>query len=160
MIPSLALTAPMKKILFLFTAVILTGQGCFARPQPEQRPAPAPLAPPTTPVPVPTTEPTPTPTPTPSSPAPAPQPQPVTHNATIQDFAFAPSTIRVKKGDRVVFTNRDSIGHTVTADGGAFDSSLILQNQTFTLDTSNLVPGSYPFHCTPHPNMRGTIVVE
>lgn len=139
----------MKRAFLPLLVITLMGQGCMSA-TPSTQPAPIPK-------PLPTETPTPEPIPVPD---PTPSPQPSTQSVTIQNFAFAPSTIRVKKGDRVVFTNRDSIGHTVTADGGAFDSSLILQNGTYTLDTSDLEPGSYPYHCTPHPNMRGTIVVE
>jgi len=48
----------------------------------------------------------------------------------------------------------------VTADAGAFDSGILNQNGSYTLDTKDLAPGSYPYHCTPHPNMTGTIIVK
>ncbi|MBI4138777.1 cupredoxin domain-containing protein [Candidatus Uhrbacteria bacterium] len=80
--------------------------------------------------------------------------------AAIQNFSFGPATITVKKGDKVTFTNKDGVGHSATADGGAFDTGIISSNQSATVDTSSLAPGSYPFHCTPHPNMKGTIVVQ
>ncbi len=83
-----------------------------------------------------------------------------TIHASIQNFAFSQKIIKVKKGDKIIFTNKDNADHTVTADGGAFSSASLSKNQTFTLDTSTLAAGSYGYHCTPHPYMTGMIVVE
>ena len=78
----------------------------------------------------------------------------------IQNFAFAQTTLTVKKGDKVMFTNKDTVAHTATADGGAWDSGLLSTGQSFTLDASKLAPGTYAYHCTPHPNMKATIIVQ
>jgi plastocyanin len=78
---------------------------------------------------------------------------------SISNFAFASASLTVNKGDKIVFTNRDSVGHTVTSDSGKFDGA-VAAGQSFTLDTSNLTPGNYPYHCTPHPFMTGMIVVK
>lgn len=59
----------------------------------------------------------------------------------------------------MVFKNNDQMTHTVTSDAGKFDGS-VSTGQTFTLDTSNLAPGNYPYHCKPHPFMTGTIIVK
>lgn len=91
---------------------------------------------------------------------PSPLPKNILVSASIQNFAYAPATITVKKGDKITFTNKDSVAHTVTADGGAFSSALLNQNQQFTLDTSNLAVGTYGYYCEPHPNMKGTIIVQ
>jgi len=83
-----------------------------------------------------------------------------TGSADIVNFTYQPSTIRVKQGGKVMFTNSDLEAHTVTATEGQFDSGLMRTDGTFTLDTSTLAPGEYPYYCTLHPNMRGTIIVE
>mgnify|MGYP001618703815 CR=1 FL=1 len=80
--------------------------------------------------------------------------------ATIQSFAFSPKIITVKKGSKIAFTNMDSVGHTVTADDGAFTSATLAEGTVFMLDTETLAAGSYGFHCAPHPFMTGTLVVE
>jgi|GEM_PF-599022 len=80
--------------------------------------------------------------------------------ATIQGFSFSPSSITVKKGAKISFTNHDPVTHTVTADAGAFESGSITTGSTYTLDTSTLAAGTYTYHCTPHPNMKGTIIVQ
>jgi plastocyanin len=83
----------------------------------------------------------------------------VAGEVVIQDFVYAPASLTVKAGETVKFTNKDVVSHTATADDGAsFDTGLIGQNESavVTFDT----PGTYTYHCTPHPQMKGTIVVE
>ena len=101
-----------------------------------------------------------------SAKAPTPTPAPVTTlaaktvNVTIQNFAFSPNTISVKQGDKIVFTNQDSVGHTATHDGARFDTGILNKGQSFTLDTSSLGLGAYSYRCTPHPFMTATLVIE
>jgi plastocyanin len=76
---------------------------------------------------------------------------------TIKDFAFdSPSS--VAPGATVTVTNEDAEAHTLTADGaGGFDVKIDPgASETFTAPTK---PGSYPFHCDYHSNMRGTLTV-
>jgi plastocyanin len=77
---------------------------------------------------------------------------------TIQDFAFGPASLSVAAGTTVTWTNSDTAAHTATADDGSFDSSSIGPGATFSqaFDT----PGTFPYHCSIHPNMTGTIAVE
>lgn len=78
----------------------------------------------------------------------------------ISGFKFAPETLKVKPGQTIKVTNRDSVSHTVTADDGtSFESGLLGKDQSGTI-TAPTKPGSYGFHCTPHPYMKGTLVVE
>jgi plastocyanin len=78
---------------------------------------------------------------------------------TIQNFSYNPATITVKKGTKVTWTNKDSTKHDVTPDtDGAFPKSELLgQNESYshTFDTA----GTFSYHCSPHPYMKGTIVV-
>ena len=86
----------------------------------------------------------------------------VSDSVTVEaaSFAFNPQTIKVKAGGTISFTNKDSTNHSFTADDGkSFDSGVIGNNQTKTV-TAPGEPGEYPFHCTLHPNMTGTLVVE
>jgi plastocyanin len=77
---------------------------------------------------------------------------------TIKNFAYAPANITVSKGTRVTLTNDDSTEHTATANGGGFDTGSISkgQSKTVSLDT----PGTFPYVCTFHPFMHGTITVR
>ena len=113
-------------------------------------------------VPVSTSEPAATATAAPvSAPAIAPttaaaSPAPSEISITITDFAFKAGSITVKKGTKVTWTNQDSVGHTVTGDGG-LDSPLLSKGVTysFTFDKE----GVFNYHCTPHPIMKGTVTV-
>lgn len=80
-----------------------------------------------------------------------------TAKITIEGFAFAPAAIVVKKGTVIEVTNKDLSSHTFTADLGAFDTGLIAKgvSSQLTMDTV----GTFAYHCTPHPNMTGTITV-
>lgn len=77
----------------------------------------------------------------------------------IQNFAFSPNNLTVKAGTTVTWINNDSTTHTVTSDNGAFQSSSNINqgtNYTFTFTKA----GTYPYHCSIHPEMKGTIVVQ
>jgi plastocyanin len=82
----------------------------------------------------------------------------VANMVEIKDFAFGPATLTVKVGDTVTWVNKDVAGHSATADDGSFDTGVMSQGEsgshTFTQ------AGTYEYHCTPHPNMKGTIIVQ
>ena len=76
----------------------------------------------------------------------------------IANFAFSPSTLTIKSGDSVTWTNKDSSAHTVTSDSGnELDSERISNGQIYTHVFAQA--GTYSYHCTPHPRMKATIVV-
>lgn len=84
--------------------------------------------------------------------------QPASQAVAIQNSAFSPSTLTIKKGDTVVWTNNDSVSHTVTADKGEFSSQTIpnLGKYSFTFSST----GTFSYHCAVHPSMKATIVVQ
>lgn len=77
---------------------------------------------------------------------------------SIKDYTFSPKSLTVKPGETVYVTNSDVVIHTVTSDEGIFDSGLVGTDEvkSFTAPTT---AGTYSYHCTPHPNMKGTLVV-
>jgi plastocyanin len=77
---------------------------------------------------------------------------------TIRNFAFNPANLTVKVGTAVIFTNEDSVDHTVTSDTNVFDTGRIPPGQFAVLWFRTA--GNFPYHCTPHPNMQGTITVQ
>jgi plastocyanin len=79
-------------------------------------------------------------------------------SVTIKDFAFEPTSITIAPGSTVTWTNQDTVGHTATADDGAFDSRTMGSGATFSETFSS--PGTYQYHCTIHPAMKATIVVQ
>ncbi len=77
---------------------------------------------------------------------------------TIQSMQFQPATITVAIGSIITWTNMDTQAHTVTSDDGtSFDSGNINPQGTFSFTVTQL--GSYPYHCSIHPTMHGTVQV-
>ena len=76
----------------------------------------------------------------------------------IANLSFVANEVRVRAGTRVRWVNDDQVQHSVTGEGGAFDSGLIDPGRTFERVFDR--PGSYSYHCAPHPFMHGTVIVE
>ncbi len=76
----------------------------------------------------------------------------------ISNFAFGPKTLTVKKGTEVTFANQDSVKHSATADDGSFDTGLLAKGESGSVTFDKA--GTFTYHCTPHPNIKATIVVE
>jgi plastocyanin len=76
----------------------------------------------------------------------------------IANLSFGPSEVRVRAGTRVRWVNADQVQHSVTAENGAFDSGLIDSGRSFERVFDR--PGTYSYHCTPHPFMQGRVIVE
>jgi plastocyanin len=76
----------------------------------------------------------------------------------IQNFAFNPATLTVKAGTTVTWTNLDSTNHPVASDTGVFNSGTLNNGQSYSFTFNQT--GSYPYHCTVHPSMTGTVIVE
>lgn len=78
----------------------------------------------------------------------------------INNFKFTPSEITAKPGETITVTNEDIVSHTITSDEeGLFDTGLIGKDQTQTF-TAPEKSNKYPFHCAPHPFMKGTLIVK
>lgn len=73
-----------------------------------------------------------------------------------KDFAFSPSTLDVSVGDTVTFTNEDSAAHDIEIDGQNLGRISNGESVTWTADAA----GTFPYVCTIHPSMKGTIVVK
>ena len=76
---------------------------------------------------------------------------------SVANFAYNPGSATVAVGGVVTWTNSDPVTHTVTFDTGP-DCGNIAQGASVsrTFDAA----GSFPYHCTIHPNMKGTVVVQ
>ncbi len=102
---------------------------------------------------------------TPSSPTPTPQPSTSGSAVAIPTGArnlgpgsYVPNPITVAVGTAVTWTNNDSIGHTSTSNTGVFNSGTIAPGQSFSFTFQ--AAGTYPYHCTFHPGMVGSVVVQ
>ena len=76
----------------------------------------------------------------------------------LKGFAFDPASVTIKVGASVTWTNQDSTNHTVTADKGEFNSSQLANGATFSFKFDKA--GTYAYHCSIHPSMTGTVVVQ
>ena len=86
--------------------------------------------------------------------APAP-PAPKTAAVTLANKAFSPSSVTIAVGGTVTWTNNDG-AHNVTANGGAFKSPTF---STGTFKFTFTKAGTYPYNCTLHGGMNGTVTV-
>lgn len=76
----------------------------------------------------------------------------------IRAIKFTPARVEISAGSSVEWTNADPVPHSVTSDDTGWDSGLIAPGGTFRRRFDQ--PGTYTFHCTPHPFMKGVVVVR
>jgi plastocyanin len=76
----------------------------------------------------------------------------------IKTFTFNPDTLRVESGTVVRWVNRDPVGHTSTAANGEWESPLLGPGESFEFRFDE--EGTFAYNCTPHPFMRGVVIVE
>ena len=79
----------------------------------------------------------------------------------IKNMMFTPPQISIAKGGSVTWTNNDSTTHTVVDDltnVGGPASGDIAPGSTYSFKFEKT--GSFQYHCSIHPSMRGTIVVK
>jgi plastocyanin len=86
-----------------------------------------------------------------------------TNKITIQGEAFSPNSLTVSAGTIVTWTNMDSFAHSVnsgTPDSptSLFNSGNIAANGTFSYTFNT--KGTYPYYCSIHTFMTGTVVVQ
>ena len=77
----------------------------------------------------------------------------------IKNFTFMPASLTVAPGTKITVINQDQAPHTVTAGDKSFDSRTISGGQRGEI-TAPTKPGSYPYICTIHQNMKGTLIVQ
>jgi plastocyanin len=66
--------------------------------------------------------------------------------------------VEVPVGTVVVWRNRDPLAHVVAADNKSFESPPIDPEGSWARKFDQ--PGTYSYHCIPHPFMQGSIVVK
>lgn len=86
----------------------------------------------------------------------------------IDEFAFLAAALEVTEGTTVTWVNCEdafaegpsAADHTVTSDGegGPLDSPTLSPGESYSFRFTEA--GEFPYHCTPHPFMEGTVVVE
>jgi plastocyanin len=80
-------------------------------------------------------------------------------SVVIKNMAYTPKEIQVAVGEKLTWTNNDSMAHTVTADNGEFDSGDMDQGGTFD-QTFKGPPREIPYHCDYHGGMHGKVIIK
>ena len=148
------------------TTPTATSEPATATPAPTDTPVPPTDTPvPATDTPVPPTATFVPPTDTPPPPPPtATSPPPPSGNSSVsltaQNLKFAPAALYASSGTvTITLTNLDTlVPHNVSVAG--LGTSPTCAGQCTVSVTIQASPGSYPFHCTVHPYMTGTLVVQ
>ncbi|KUG19129.1 copper binding protein, plastocyanin/azurin family [hydrocarbon metagenome] len=88
---------------------------------------------------------------------------PETVNIALIESTYYPASITVEPGTTVIWTNHDSVNHTVTSTEDHFDSGRLAPGETFEFTFTD--PGIYRYVCsihpsTPDPLMHGEIIVS
>jgi plastocyanin len=81
-----------------------------------------------------------------------------TDHIVVSHFMFQPTTLTIKAGSTVTWVNRDEEPHTIVSATGLFRSGALDTDGTFSFRFEK--PGTYPFVCSIHPQMTGTILVQ
>jgi len=76
----------------------------------------------------------------------------------VDNFSFGPATLTVAVGTTVTWTNRDDIPHTIVSTDKAFKSKVLDTDEKFSFTFSKA--GTYPYFCSIHPKMTGSVVVQ
>ena len=76
----------------------------------------------------------------------------------IQGIQFVPDSVTINEGDSVIWINNDGVPHTSTSDSSLWDSGILNNGDSYTLQLNTA--GEYPYHCTVHPSMLGNITVQ
>lgn len=73
-------------------------------------------------------------------------------------YAYRPKLLKVKVGSTITWQNRSNTDHTVTTGNARFGISFISSGHKAKLTFRR--PGTYNYHCSFHPWMKGRIVVH
>ncbi len=90
-------------------------------------------------------------------------------DVSIVDYAFSPSSLTIKAGTTVTWTNTGSVAHTTTSNTGAWDSGQLSGSTPGgpygggsaggTFQHTFTTAGTYSYHCSNHSSMTATITV-
>ena len=82
-----------------------------------------------------------------------------TVDATVADFKWS-QPINAKVGDVITWTNTDTAAHKVATDDGACTMGANIAGGGGKQSLVFNKAGTYAFHCTIHPSMKGTITIS
>lgn len=81
---------------------------------------------------------------------------------------YQPEQLVVNKDSTIIVNNTDTMPHTVTngespsdeESGTIFDTSIINGGDSYELKLTKVKSGEYPYYCTVHPYMTGTLIIQ
>jgi plastocyanin len=80
-----------------------------------------------------------------------------TYTVVIDAVKFQPDALTIKLGDSVVWMNKDLFPHTSTSKAGGWDSKPVDPGEQFKFTPTK--EGEFPYTCTLHTTMKGTLKV-
>ena len=72
--------------------------------------------------------------------------------------AFNPGEVSLAVGATVTWVNADAVSHTSTSDSSGWNSGSIAPGRRFSATFPTA--GTFPYYCSIHPGMVGTVVVR
>jgi plastocyanin len=90
---------------------------------------------------------------------------PLGSSAPNSNLGYEPREATISPGATVIWDNQDNALHTATSGqspnpDGKFDTSYVAAGQSSKPVTMPTQPGEYPYFCTLHPFLTGTVVVQ
>ncbi len=83
---------------------------------------------------------------------------PAAATVEVASLHFGSDTVRISAGEVVRWVNHDPLDHSVTFEVEGPASGAIPAKGSYAVKFDR--PGVYPYHCTPHPYMKGVVVVQ
>ncbi len=80
------------------------------------------------------------------------------HTVEIKAFAFVPSDLKVKPGDKVTWLNSDVVPHTATGSDESWDTGTLEQGEQKTLIITEETMADY--FCRHRPSMVARLVID
>ena len=82
---------------------------------------------------------------------------------TAAAMKYDKTEVRIKAGESVAWVNKDVLPHDIAFDKGSpegkeLKSPMLTGGQAWAVKFTQ--PGTYDYHCTPHPFMKGKVIVE
>ena len=77
---------------------------------------------------------------------------------TLATAAFVPNPATLSPGGVITWSNTDATTHDMVSDTSLWDSGRIAPGEKYEFAFTS--KGSFPYHCSVHPGMVGTVVVQ
>ena len=102
--------------------------------------------------------PSPSPSPTPTPGAPSASVTIVRGAEVLGNRAFTPDDLDIAAGTTVTWMNSDTVAHTSTSNVNGWNSGSIAPGGQFSVGFPTA--GTFPYHCSIHPGMIGSVIVR